>query len=58
MGFEPVECEVLKDVLWEMGTGQLVHRSGAMGEIGGERADLGSYCNSAMSEAAEIAQGA
>lgn len=58
MGFEPVECEVLTDIRWETRTGQLVYSSGAMGKTGGgavKHADLGSCCNSAMSEVAEIA---
>lgn len=54
MGFESVESEVLRDILWEMCTGQL---------ISGERMGLGMqtwghHCvsNGAGPEVAEIAQ--
>lgn len=57
-GFELVECEVRRDILRELCTGQLVYSSGAMGKIGVKYAGLGSHCNGAMPEVAEIAQGA
>lgn len=37
-----MECEVLRDILWQMCTGQLVYNSGAVGRGEVKDVDLGS----------------